>query len=139
MNSKTTPHTHKWSRILRGTATLLIVAIASSLGWASWEYMSWRDEVIEWDFGTIDRLCGGDTDADRLLAIRFVKKWEYKALKQTDDGRQVWLHWKLSKRHCGNWMRVDKTGVQIRPFEVRFPNGAPRRQGVSCIGIPRES
>ena len=86
------------------------------------------------------RLCGGDTENDRLLDVWFVKKWEYKALKKTSDGEHVWLHWKLSKRHCGNWMLVDKPqGVVIRPFELRFPNGAPHRQGFSCVGIPLDS
>jgi hypothetical protein len=91
--------------------------------------------MLEWDFGTIDRLCGGDTEEDRLLDIRFVKQWEYKALKRTPDGKEVWLHWKLTKRHCGNWMRVDRSPhVVIRPFAVRFPNGAPIRGAVSCVG-----
>jgi hypothetical protein len=27
-------------------------------------------------------------------------------------------------------------GFVIRPFEARFPNGAPPRDAVSCLGIP---
>ena len=104
MNSKNGPRRHKWFRIARGMATVLAVAFVSLLGYAMWEYISWRNRMIEWDFGTIDILCGGDTEDDRLLDIRFIKKWEYKALKKTSDGKHVWIHWKLSKRHCGNWM-----------------------------------
>lgn len=93
--------------------------------------------MIEWDYGTINRLCGGDTVQDRLLEIRFVKRWEYMALKRTPDGKKVWLHWKLSKRHCGNWMLLNQPdGFVNRPIEVRFPNGVPKRDAASCLGIP---
>ncbi len=116
------------------------VAFVSLLGFGMWEYFTWRNKMIEWDFGTIELLCGGDTEDDRLLDIRFVKKWEYKALKKTTDGKPVWLRWKLTKRHCGNWMLIEKPlGVVIRPYELRFPNGAPHRQGVSCLGTPTDS
>ena len=137
MKSETGPRRHKWFRIARGMAAVLAVAFVLLLGFAMWEYISWRNKWIEWDFGTIDRMCGGDTEDDRLLEIRFIKQWEYKALKKTSDGKHVWIHWKLSKRHCGNWMLVDKTEwALIRPFELRFPNGASHRQGFSCLGIP---
>jgi hypothetical protein len=92
--------------------------------------------MIEWDYGTIERMCGGDTDEDRLLEIRFIREWEYKALKRTSDGDEVWMHWKLSKRHCGNWSLIDSDQyVLIRPFEVRFPEGAPDRNAVNCLGV----
>lgn len=126
-----------WLRFLSGVAITLGISLVSSLGYAAWEYSSWRNQMIEWDYGTIDRLCGGDTVEDRLLEIRFVRQWEYKALKRTEDGTQVWLHWKLSKRHCGNWRLVDPSQhALIRPFEARFPNGAPHRDSVSCLGFP---
>ena len=137
MNARNGPHRRKWFRIARGTATVLAVAFISLLGYWMWDYISWRNKMIEWDFGTIDRLCGGDTDDDQLLDIKFVREWEYKALKKTGDGKHVWIHWKLSKRHCGNWTLVDRTQwALIRPFELRFPNGAPHGQGFSCVGIP---
>jgi hypothetical protein len=137
MNPQHSQRSRLWSRLARGVAFVLAVTLVASLGYATWEYTTWRNKMIEWDYGTIERLCGGDTGEDRLLEIRFVKQWEYKALKRTPDGDKVWLHWKLSKRHCGNWMLVDKPkGFVIRPFEIRFPNGAPHRQAVSCLGIP---
>lgn len=93
--------------------------------------------MIEWDRGSIERLCGGCTDEERLLDIRFVKRWEYKALKRTSDGRHVWIYWRLSKRHCGNWELVDRSQrTLIRPFQERFPQGAPTRDAVNCLGIP---
>jgi hypothetical protein len=117
-------------------AIVLGVAFVLFLGFEVWEYTSWRNRMIEWDIGTIERMCGGDTEADRLLEVRFIKKWEYNALKKTSAGKQVWLHWKLSKRRCGNWGLVDKPQeVAIRPFELRFPNGAPYRQRCSCLGF----
>lgn len=126
-----------WSRFAAGVTIVLAVTLMASLGYAAWEYTTWRNKMIEWDYGTIDRLCGGDTEEDRLLEIRFVKQWEYKALKRTPDGKEVWLHWKLSKRHCGNWMLVDPPQhAVIRPFERRFPDGAPHRQAVYCLGNP---
>ena len=137
MISKTGLRGHRWFRILRGMAAVLAVAVVSLLGIETWEYVRWRNKMIEWDFGTIDRLCGGDTENDRLLDVWFVKKWEYKALKKTSDGEHVWLHWKLSKRQCGNWMLIEKPqGYVIPPIELRFPNGVPHRRAVSCLGIP---
>ncbi len=116
---------------------LLAIACALSLLYATRQYTVWRNTMIEWDYGTINRLCGGDTEQDRLLEIRFVKRWEYMALKRTPDGKEVWLHWKLSKRHCGNWMLLNQPdGFVNRPIEVRFPNGVPKRNAVSCLGIP---
>jgi hypothetical protein len=112
----------------------LAVALFASLGYAGWEYATWRSAMIEWDRGTIERLCGGDNE-ERLLEIRFVREWEYQALKRTADGQQVWLHWKLSKRHCGNWTLADPSQYAlIRPFAVRFPQGAPPRNAVDCLG-----
>ena len=126
-----------WSRLAIGVATLAAVGLAVPVGYVAWEYLAWRNKMIEWDQGTIDRLCGGDSEEERLLEIRFVRQWEYKALKRTPDGEQVWIHWKLSKRHCGNWMLVDRSqAALIRPFAVRFPNGAPERRAFSCLGIP---
>ena len=136
MNAQQTQRRRLWWRIAGRVAIVLAVTCAASLGYAAWEYTAWRNKMIEWDYGTINRLCGGDTEEDRLLKIRFVKQWEYNALKRTPDGKEVWLHWKLTKRHCGNWMLVDKPkGFAIRPFEIRFPNGAPPRGAVSCLGI----
>jgi hypothetical protein len=124
-------------RIVIGVAMLLAFTIAASFCYAAWEYTTWRDRHIEWDYGTIDRLCGGDTEEDRLLDIQLVKQWEYRALKRTPDGKEVWIHWNLSKRECGNWMLVDPSQRSlIRPFTMRFPNGAPHREAVSCVGIP---
>jgi hypothetical protein len=135
-----TQHAHRrslWSRFAVGIAIVFGVTFVASLGYAAWEYTTWRNKYIEWDYGTIDRLCGGDTEEDRLLEIRFVKRWEYKALKRTPDGKEVWLHWKVTKRHCGNWMLIGGSkGAVIRPFKVRFPNGAPQRNAVSCVGEP---
>ena len=137
MNARHSPCKLLWLRFAVCVAIVLAVTLVASLGYAAWEYTTWRNKMIEWDYGTIDRLCGGDTEQDRLLEIRFVNQWEYKALKRTPDGKGVWLHWKLSKRHCGNWMLVNKPdGFVIRPFEVRFPNGASPRDAVSCLGIP---
>ena len=127
----------RWVRVAGGVAIGLVVTLVATLGYAARQYTIWRNKVIEWDFGTIDRLCGGDTEEDRLLQIKFVKQWEYKALKRTPDGKEVWLHWKPSKRECGNWGLVDPTQrALIRPFKLRFPNGAPYREAVSCLGIP---
>lgn len=137
MNCKLLNRRSRWIQFAFGVALVLAAALFASLGNAAWEYTTWRNKMIEWDYGTVDRLCGGDTEEDRLLEIRFVRQWEYKALKSTRDGKEVWFHWKLSKRHCGNWMLVDPSQqAQIRPFEVRFPNGSPRRDAVSCLGIP---
>ena len=136
MNTNHPQHRRLWWRITVGIANVFAVTLIASLGYAAWEYTTWRNEMIEWDYGTIDRLCGGDTEADRLLEIRFIKQWEYKALKQTSNGKEVWIHWKLSKRRCGNWMLVDKPkGFVIQPMELRFPKGVPHRQGFSCLGI----
>ena len=128
----------RWQRWLRVLAAVLTIAFAVPPGYAAWNYVRWQNEMIAWDHGTIERLCGGDTEEDRLLDIQFVKQWEYKALKKTSDGKEVWLHWKLSKRHCGNWMLIGppEAGTLIRPFNERFPNGAPNRQTVNCIGQP---
>jgi hypothetical protein len=131
--------TLSWIRaILLGGTFVAVTAALSLLGFEAWKYVTWRNEMIAWDFGTIDRLCGGDTDEERLLEIRFIREWEYKALKKTKGGEPVWLHWKLSKRpYCGNWMLVDRSQSDlIRPIEVRFPNGPPRRLGMDCVGSP---
>lgn len=137
MNAEHSPRRLPWLCFAVCVAIVLAVTLVASLGYAAWEYTAWRNEVIEWDYGSIDRLCGGDREQDRLLEIRFVKQWEYKALKRAPDGKEVWLRWKLSKRHCGNWMLVNKPdGLVIRPFTVRFPNGVPPRDAVSCLGVP---
>lgn len=110
---------------------------AGPLGYGAWEYVRWHNRMIEWDCGTIERLCGGDTEEERLLEIRFIRQWVYKALKKTRDGKLVWIHWRLSKRHCGNWTLVDPAQVAlIRPFQQRFPSGAPKRGAVDCLGVP---
>jgi hypothetical protein len=127
---------HPYRRLAYGAAGVLVVALSASLGYAGWEYATWRNGMIEWDRGTIERLCGGEND-ERLLEIRFVREWEYLALKRMPDGQQVWLHWKLSKRHCGNWTLADPSQyASIRPFSVRFPQGAPPRNAVDCLGEP---
>ena len=137
MSAKRLQRRRLWLHFACGVVFAWAGTWVASLGCAAWEYMTWRDKMIEWDYGTIERLCGGDTEEDRLLEIRFVRPWEYKALKRTEDGTKVWLHWKLSKRHCGNWMLVDPSQrALIRPFEARFPNGAPLRGAVSCLGTP---
>lgn len=126
-----------WRILLRRVGCVAVVAVAASLSYAAWEYNAWRNQYIEWDRETIHRLCGGETAEDRLLDIQFVKEWEYKALKPTADGKNVWIHWRLTKRHCGNWMLVDPSQRSlIRPVELRFPNGLPPRQGYSCLGLP---
>jgi hypothetical protein len=126
----------KWRRWGCVLAVLVAIACASQLGYAAWDRARWQ-EAIEWDFGTIENLCGGDTEKERLLEIRFIKKWEYKALKRTGDGKQVWIHWRLSKRHCGNWSLVDRAqAALIRPLDERFPNGVPDRGAVDCFGLP---
>lgn len=136
MNAEHSPRRPAWLRFAVYVAMVLAATLVASLGYPAWEYTAWRNKMIEWDYGTIDRLCGGDTEQERLLEIRFVKPWEYKALKRTPDGTHVWLHWKLSKRHCGNWMLIDAPdGFVLQPFEVRFPKGAPPRGAVSCLGI----
>lgn len=137
MNAKHSPRRRFWWRFASVVEIVLAVTVLAPLSYAAWEYTTWRSKTIEWDIGTIDRMCGGDTEEDRLLKIRFIKPWEYKALKRLPDGKEVWLHWQLSKRYCGNWMLVDRPeGFEIRPFEVRFPNGAPPRNAVSCVGTP---
>jgi hypothetical protein len=137
VNSANSQRRGGFYHLVRGTAVVLAVACVSSLGYAGWKFISWENKMIRWDYATIERLCGGDTPEDRLLDIRFVKQWEYEALKQTSDGKRVWIRWKLSKRHCGNWMLVDPSqSALIRPFKVRFPNGAPPRGGVDCLGGP---
>ena len=136
MNSQPSQPRRFWWRIAFRVAIVLAVALIASFGYAGWEYSAWRNKMIEWDYGTIDRLCGGDTEEHRLLDIRFVKQWEYETLKRTPDGKEVWLHWKLSKRRCGNWVLINRPkGFVIPPFETRFPNGAPQRDAVSCLGL----
>src|SRR5262245_25187438 len=97
-----------WRRLCRYMLIVLTSAVASLAAYAAVDYISWRQTVIQWDFDTIERLCGGDTEEERLLDVRFVREWEYEALKKTPDGDPVWIHWKLSRRHCGNWMLVDQ-------------------------------
>jgi hypothetical protein len=84
-------------------------------------------------------MCGGDTEEDRLTEIRFLRQWEYLAIRRAPDGTEMWWHWKLSKRHCGNWYQIAASeNAFARPFRERFPNGAPRRQGFDCLGFPVE-
>jgi hypothetical protein len=137
MNCKPSLSISLWARIVLAVVVISSTAALGFGGYKRWEYLCWRDKVIAWDFGTIERLCGGETEEERLLDIEFLKEWEYKALKKTRDGKQVWIHWKLSKRHCGNWMLVDWSQMAlIGPIEVRFPNGPPRRHGFDCLGQP---
>lgn len=115
MNSQPSQPRRFWWRIAFRVAIVLAVALIASFGYAGWEYSAWRNKMIEWDYGTIDRLCGGDTEEHRLLDIRFVKQWEYETLKRTPDGKEVWLHWKLSKRRCGNWvLTVSQIVARVR-------------------------
>ena len=126
-----------WRRVVFWIGTASAAAVFLWLGITAWQYVTWRNKMIEWDFGTIERLCGGDTEEERLLEIRFIKEWEYKALKRTRDGKTAWIHWQLSKRDCGNWTVTKKPeGLVIRRFDVRFPNGAPPRDSFSCLGDP---
>jgi hypothetical protein len=125
------------SCVARRFVLVLAVISCSGLAYSALEYTQWRNRMIQWDFGAIDRLCGGDTEEERLIDIQFIRQWEYKALKKTEDGTEVWMHWKLSKRHCGNWMLADPMQRSfIRPFKLRFPNGAPHREAFSCVGAP---
>ena len=123
------------SRGARLTVVLLTSAITSIAALAAADYLNDRDTFIQWDCGTIERIYGGETEEDRLLEIKFIKKWEYKALKKSQDGEPVWLHLKLTQRHCGNWMLADPDQASlIRPVELRFPNGVPPRHGFDCFG-----
>lgn len=127
----------RWRRWAYAIAGVLTMACAWPIVAAARDYVRTRNRMIEWDFDTIERLCGGETDEERLLDIRFVRPWEYRALKKTSDGKQVWIHWRLSKRHCGNWGLVDPNqAALIRPFRERFPNGVPARGAVDCLGGP---
>ncbi len=122
----------------RTVGIVAIVAAISITAVGGVRYVQWRAEMIEWDFGSIHEAFGGSPDEDRLLEIVFLREWEYLALKPTSDGSGVWLHVKLSKRHCGNLMLVDPQQRDlIRPFELRYPEGLVHRRGaVSCIGEP---
>lgn len=137
MNTESRQNKSLWTRIALVVAAVVFTTATGFGGFKYWEYLCWRDEMIAWDFGTIERLCGGDTEEERLLDIKFLKEWEYKALKKTRDGKQVWIHWRLSSRHCGNWILADRSQeALIRPIEVRFPNGPHRRHGFDCVGNP---
>ncbi len=120
-------------------AAIVSLVVGLPLGYAAWDFLSWRNRKIEWDRGTIERLCGGDTADDRLVDIQFIKEWEYKAFKKSTAGQPVWFHWRLSKRPCGNWYLVDRSeGATIRPFDERFPHGVPKRAAFNCLGQPVE-
>jgi hypothetical protein len=138
MTTETPARRRLWSRIARYTAIALAMALASLLAFGSWKYLRWQNQFIEWDRGSIHRVFGGEAEEDRIRKIEFVRRWEYKALKRTSDGKNVWLHVKLSKRHCGNWMLVDQNQSDlVRPLEARYPNGLPPRAGaVDCLEIP---
>jgi hypothetical protein len=127
-----------WRLIVRNTAIVLVILLVSLLLFSGLKYLQWRNRMIEWDYGSIHRTFGGQADEDRIRKIEFIKEWEYKALKRTRDGQDVWLHVLLTKRHCGNWMFVDATQRNlVRPLELRYPDGLPSRAGaVSCLGIP---
>jgi hypothetical protein len=111
------------------------------MGMAVAHYLNWRAEMIEWDTESIQEMFGGPAEEDHILQVKFVKEWEYKALKKTQDGRGVWLHLSLSKRYCGNWMFVDQSQRNlIRPIHLRYPDGLPQRLGgVPCSGVVPES
>jgi hypothetical protein len=115
--------------------TAVIIALATGVVWI--RYLRWQAEMIRWDTESIQEMYGGSAEEDRILQVNFLKEWEYKALKQTKDGKGVWLHIKLSKRYCGNLMLVDPTQRNlIRPFHLRHPEGLPRRTGgFSCFGV----
>lgn len=130
MDNPVRPYARYWYRGTKYATILFAWTLVSA-------YFDSRSAMIRWDFGTIERLCGGETEEDRLLEILWIRDWEYKALKKTEGGQQVWMHWKLTKRHCGNWMLVDQNQRNlIRPLELRFPNGVPPRHGFDCAGNP---
>src|SRR5262245_21776927 len=80
-------------------------AVAGIVLWLS--YLRWRTEMIAWDAESIQSAFGGTAAEDRITQVKFVKEWEYLALKPTAGGNNVWLHVTLSKRHCGNLMLTD--------------------------------
>lgn len=95
-----------------------------------------QQKFIDRDFLAIQLSFGGSTELDRIREIRFIREWEYLALKPTADGRGVWLRIKIGRRpdktHCCNMWLVDPGGARapvppnlIRPIEDRFPGGVP--------------
>ena len=131
----TRPRRSRWLRLTASAACLIVCGL---LAFGGLKYLRWRNQLIEWDYESIDRFFGGEAEEDRFQKIEVIKEWEYRALKRTRGGKDVWLHVKLSKRHCGNWMLVDPNQRDLlRPLELRWPNGLPHRPGaVSCLGIP---
>jgi hypothetical protein len=127
-----------WWRSFRGFAVVFTLAAVTLLVSVGWNHLQWRSRWIEWDKVSIQRNFGGEAHEDRIQQIEFLKEWEYRALKRTGDGKDVWLHLALSKRHCGNWGLVNPDQRDlVRPLEVRYPDGLPRREGAAnCFGAP---
>jgi hypothetical protein len=137
MNATPLSPRNRWRSLARFVFTAAAVASIGAGAIAWHKYRCWRDKWIAWDEGSIQELFGGSTDTDRLTRIEFVRRWEYRALKPTPDGKGVWLNITLSKRHCGNWMLADRRQRNlIRPFHLRHPHGVPDRGGIDCSGTP---
>src|SRR5262245_9866294 len=138
MATNDTTHRFSMARWIRLVLYVLAVGITAAgvILWLS--YLRWRTEMITWDTESIQIAFGGTAAVDRITQVKFVKEWEYLALKPTAGGKNVWLHVTLSKRHCGNLMLTDPTQRDfIRPFEARYPDGPPHRPGaVNCAGFP---
>ena len=58
-------------RIVSAVVLVLLLGAGASAGLAAWKYHSWRSRMIAWDCVIVDRLCGGETEADRLLEQEF--------------------------------------------------------------------
>jgi len=125
---------------VRLAIVVVSLAVVSAVAFGTERYLTWRARMIEWDAVSIQEMFGGTAEEDRISNIKFIREWEYEAFKQTADGKGVWLRVALSKRHCGNWILVDRTQRDlIRPSHLRYPRGLPRRAGgVWCDGIPMD-